>query len=119
MAKHRGHSRPSHFIGLSVTIRKGKYKQGPVVGLWENDGKGPIMRGSAKEEYLEKVSSFIRKAVQNEQAVSFAVFESKGGGKRSRHDEDEEEDDEDDDWGLDDEDDDKKKKGKKTKKKKK
>ena len=96
--------RPQYSISSSVAIRKGKYKQGPSFGLWINDGKGPMARGSVKENYLEELAAFLSKAAKNDLSVSFSLFKN----KKKVEDDDEEEDDEEDEEEKDEEEDEEK-----------
>jgi len=96
--KRGGHSRPQFSISTSVFIRKGKYAKGPSFGLWTADS-GPVARGSVKEEYLDDLIEFLRKAQKNEMGVSFALFKNKSKGedddgeyRSKRRDRDEDED---------------------------
>lgn len=82
-----GSNKPQYSISTSVFIRKGKYAKGPSFGLWDADS-GPMARGSVKEEYLEDLIGFLKKALSNEQSVSFALFKNKD--KRREEDEDDE-----------------------------
>ena len=92
-----GSKRPTQFIAVTATVRKGKYVKGPAIGLWEGDGgKGPIARGSIKDDYLAQLIRFLRK--HSGDSVSFAVFESNQKfKKKSRDEDDEDEDDEEED----------------------
>lgn len=83
-------SRPTHFIAVTAKVGKGRYEKGPYIGLWESD-KGPLYRGSVSGKYLDELEDFIKD--YGEDAISFAVFESKGGGKGRRRDEDDEDED--------------------------
>jgi hypothetical protein len=98
--------RPQYSISTSVAVRKGKYVQGPSFGLWDNDGKGPMARGSVKEDYLGELISFLRKAEKNEQSVSFALFKNKLKKSRDEDDDDDEDEDEDEEDEKEDEDED-------------
>ena len=92
--KGKGSSKPQYSISTSIFVRKGKYIKGPSFGLW-NAETGPMARGSVKEDYLIELASFLKKAHNNEQSVSFALFKNKLK-KDADEEEDEDEKDEDD-----------------------
>jgi hypothetical protein len=66
--------KPSHSVGFSVKVGEKKYIKGPMSGLFGNDGKGPILKGTFKGEYLTKLKEFITKAEAKDLAVSVAIF---------------------------------------------
>ena len=115
--KFKGGKRPNFSLSFSARIKKGKYKQGPYVGLWDADGK-VIARGSVKEKYLTDLVEFLTKAEEKEFAVGVSLF--KNSKKRDEEDDDENEDDdeeeEEDEEEDDDDEDEKPRKGKKGKK---
>ena len=97
--------RPTYYLALSAKKGKKNFVKGPALGMWKGDGESdnsPMARGSAKDEYLSGIISFLRKHKEDEFGVSFALFK----GKKKTDEDDEDDDDDDDDDDDEDEDDD-------------
>lgn len=123
MAKkfNKGGKRPNYSLSFSARIKKGKYKQGPYVGLWDADGK-VMARGSVKENYLSDLVEFLTQSAKKDYAVGVSLFKNskKRDDDGDDDDDDEEEEDEDEeeeeDEDEEDEEDEKPAKGKGKKK---
>ena len=117
--KFKGGKRPNFSLSFSARIKKGKYKQGPYVGLWDADGK-VMARGSVKENYLSDLVEFLTQSEKKDYAVGVSLF--KNGKKRDEDDDDddddEEEEEDEDEKEEDDDDDDKEEEGPKSRSKK-
>jgi len=90
MAFGKSHNKPEYSISTSVSPRKGKYVKGPSFGLWLADN-GPMARGSVKEDYLNELVSFLRKAASEDMSVAFALFKNDNKKSKRRDDDDDNE----------------------------